>query len=510
MSANRAVSHGLDLAAYEVWFVAGSQPLYGPEAIETVAEHALEVAAALDASGSVPVRVVARPVVTDPASIRALCQEANANPACIGLIVWMHTFSPAKMWIAGLGALQRPLLHLHTQYHRAIPWDTIDMDFMNLNQAAHGDREFGFIAARMRLERKVVVGHWSEIEVQERIGAWSRAACAKRDWETGRIARFGDNMREVAVTEGDKVEAQRRLGFSVNTFGVGDLVAIVDDVPETEVDELIATYSDEYEIAPSLCPGAERAASLRDGARIEIGLRRFLHDGGFSAFTTTFEDLHGLRQLPGLGVQRLMRDGYGFGAEGDWKTASMVRAMKVMSSGLPGGVSFMEDYTYHLADDGDLSLGAHMLEVCESIAGSRPRLEVHPLSIGGKDDPVRLVFDAHPGQAVLASIVDMGQRMRMVATVVDVLTPSQPLPRLPVARALWRPRPDLKTNAAAWIYAGGSHHTSFGYPVTPEHLADFAAMSGLEFLLIDETTSIDRFRDQLRWNDLYYLLARGL
>ena len=326
----------------------------------------------------------------------------------------MHTFSPAKMWIAGLDVLQRPLLHLHTQYHRAIPWDTIDMDFMNLNQAAHGDREFGFIAARMRLERKVVVGHWSESEVQDRIGAWSRAACAKHDWQTGKIARFGDNMREVAVTEGDKVEAQRQLGFSVNTYGVGDLVAVVDDVTEAEVDELVAAYVDEYEVEPVLCPGAERADSLRDGARIEIGLRRFLGDGGFTAFTTTFEDLHGLRQLPGLAVQRLMRDGYGFGAEGDWKTASMVRAMKVMASGLPGGVSFMEDYTYHLDDDGDLNLGAHMLEVCESIAGSRPRLEVHPLSIGGKDDPVRLVFDAHPGPAILASIVDMGQRFRMV------------------------------------------------------------------------------------------------
>jgi L-arabinose isomerase len=510
MTANAVPAPSVDLGAFEVWFVAGSQPLYGPEAIEAVAEHALVVAAALDSSASVPVRVVAKPVVTDSDSIRALCQAANASPTCVGLIVWMHTFSPAKMWIAGLDVLQRPLLHLHTQYHRAIPWDTIDMDFMNLNQAAHGDREFGFIAARMRLQRKVVVGHWSESEVQDRIGAWSRAACAKHDWQTGKIARFGDNMREVAVTEGDKVEAQRQLGFSVNTYGVGDLVAVVDGVTEAEVDDLVAAYVDEYEVESVLCPGGERADSLRDGARIEIGLRRFLGDGGFSAFTTTFEDLHGLRQLPGLAVQRLMRDGYGFGAEGDWKTASMVRAMKVMASGLPGGVSFMEDYTYHLDDDGDLNLGAHMLEVCESIAGSRPRLEVHPLSIGGKDDPVRLVFDAHPGPAILASVVDMGQRFRMVSTMVDVLAPERPLPKLPVARALWHPRPDLKTNAAAWIHAGGSHHTSLGYAVTAEHLADFAAMSGVEFLLIDEHTSLDRFQDQLRWNDLYYLLAKGL
>jgi L-arabinose isomerase len=499
-----------DLGSYEVWFVTGSQHLYGPETIETVGSHATEVAATLDASSSIPVRVVAKPVVTDADGIRAVCLAANAAPECVGVVVWMHTFSPAKMWIAGLEALQRPLLHLHTQYHREIPWDGIDMDFMNLNQAAHGDREFGFIAARMRLERKVVVGHWTDDEVQERLGAWTRAACAKRDWETGRIARFGDNMREVAVTDGDKVEAQRRLGFSVNTYGVGDLAARVAAASDAEVDALIATYVDEYEVAPILLPDAPCAGSLRDGARIEIGLRGFLEDGGFSAFTTTFEDLHGLTQLPGLGVQRLMRDGYGFGAEGDWKTASMVRAMKVMTAGLPGGVSFMEDYTYHLSETGDLNLGAHMLEVCESIAAGRPTLEVHPLSIGGKADPVRLIFDAHPGPAVAAAITDMGQRFRMVATVVDVIAPPQALPRLPVARALWRPRPDLKTNAAAWIYAGGSHHTSLGFAVTPEHLADFAAMSGVEFLLIDETTQLSRFRDELRWNDLYYHLARGL
>jgi L-arabinose isomerase len=499
-----------DLGSFEVWFVTGSQHLYGPETLETVARQASEMVAALDASASIPVRVIARPVVTDADGIRTVLQEANATPRCVGVIAWMHTFSPAKMWIAGLTTLQRPLLHLHTQYHREIPWDGIDMDFMNLNQAAHGDREFGFIAARMRLERRVVVGHWTDPEVHGEIGTWARAACAKRDWETGRIARFGDNMRDVAVTEGDKVEAQRRLGFSVNTFGVGDLAAAVDSASDAEVDALVAQYLDEYDVAPILLPGAPCADSLRDGARIELGLRSFLAGGGYSAFTTTFEDLHGLTQLPGLAVQRLMRDGYGFGAEGDWKTASMVRAMKVMTAGLPGGVSFMEDYTYHLGDDGDLSLGAHMLEVCESIAGGRPSLEVHPLSIGGKADPVRLVFDAHPGTAVVAAISDLGQRFRMVATVVDVVAPTHALPRLPVARALWRPRPDLKTNAAAWIHAGGSHHTSLGYAVTPEGLADFAAMSGIEFLLIDESTQLDHFRDELRWNVLYYLLARGL
>jgi L-arabinose isomerase len=500
----------LDLAASELWFVTGSQHLYGPETLARVAGHSASIAAALDASPVIPVRVVPKPVLTGADGIRALVGEANADPACVGLIAWMHTFSPAKMWIAGLDLLAKPFLHLHTQYDREIPWAEIDMDFMNLNQSAHGDREFGFIAARMRLERKVVVGHWSDAAVLAQVGAWSRAACAKADWQRGRIARFGDNMRDVAVTEGDKVEAERRLGFGVNTWGVGDLVRVVDEATDAEVDELIGRYQDEYHVAAELRPGGDRAASLRDGARIEIGLRRFLEDGGFIAFTDTFEDLHGLAQLPGLAVQRLMADGYGFGAEGDWKTAAMVRAMKVMSAGLPGGTSFMEDYTYHLTGEGDLILGAHMLEVCPSIAGDRPRLEVHPLSIGGKADPVRLVFDAHPGPAVAACITDMGQRFRMVAAVVDVVPAEQPLPKLPVARAVWRPRPDLRTNAAAWIYAGGSHHTSLGFAVSAEQLRDFAAMSGVEFLVIDEDTTLDGFRDQLRWNDLYWLLARGL
>jgi L-arabinose isomerase len=499
-----------NLNEFEVWFVTGSQHLYGPETLATVAEHSARIAAALDDAAAIPVRVVTKPVLTGPDGILALIDEANAAPDCIGLITWMHTFSPAKMWVHGLEALRKPFLHLHTQYNREIPWAEIDMDFMNLNQAAHGDREFGFMAARLRIERKVVVGHWGDEGVQESIGVWTRAACARRDWETGKIARFGDNMREVAVTEGDKVEAQRRLGFSTNTYGVGDLVALVNEASDAEIDQLIRTYMDEYAVVPELRPGGARADSLREGARIEIGLRRFLEAGSFMAFTDTFEDLHGLAQLPGLAVQRLMRDGYGFGGEGDWKTAAMVRAMKVMASGLEGGVSFMEDYTYHLSPDGDLILGAHMLEVCESIAAGRPRLEVHPLGIGGKDDPVRLVFDAHPGAAVAASVVDMGQRFRMVVTVVDVVPPEQPLPRLPVARAVWRPRPDLATNAAAWIHAGGSHHTSLGYAVTAEHLRDFAAMCGVEIVVIDEDTRIDMLRDQLRWNDLYYLLARGL
>jgi len=500
----------LNLNGYEVWFVTGSQHLYGPRTLETVAHHATAIAGAIGDSAAVPVRVVAKPVLTGAEGILALVDEANASPACVGLITWMHTFSPAKMWIAGLEALRKPFLHLHTQFNREIPWADIDMDFMNLNQAAHGDREFGFIAARLRLERPVVVGHWADAAVQERIGTWTRAACARRDWETARIARFGENMREVAVTEGDKVEAQRRLGFSVNGYGVGDLVAAADEASDADIDRMVETYLDEYDVAAELRPGGDRAGSLRDGARIELGLRRFLAEGGFAAFTTTFEDLHGLTQLPGLAVQRLMRDGYGFGAEGDWKTAAMVRAMKVMASGLEGGVSFMEDYTYHLSPAGDFILGAHMLEVCPSIAVGKPRVEVHPLSIGGKADPVRLVFDAHPGAAVAAAVTDMGDRFRMVASVVDVIAPLEPLPKLPVARALWKPRPDLATNAAAWILAGGSHHTSLGYAVTTEHLSDFAGMAGVEFLAIDADTRLDAFRDRLHWNDLYYHLARGL
>jgi len=428
------------------------------------------------------------------------------------LITWMHTFSPAKMWIAGPSLLKKPFLHLHTQYSREIPWSTIDMDFMNLNQSAHGDREFGFIGSRLRLDRKVVVGHWGDGGVQCEIGTWVRAACAWADWQGARVARFGDNMRDVAVTEGDKVEAQIRLGYDVYGYGVGDLVKAVNDASDADVKKMTQAYLDEYEVVTALQPGGEKHASLVEGARIEVGMRNFLSTGNFKAFTTTFEDLHGLPQLPGLAVQRLMRDGYGFGAEGDWKTSALVRAMKVMSEGLKGGVSFMEDYTYHFSADGDKVLGAHMLEICESIAApsGKPKLEILPLSIGGKADPVRLIFDANTGPAIGASIMDMGQRFRIVANVVDVVPTDEPLPNLPVARALWLPRPSLKVAAATWIYAGGAHHTSFSYAVTADHLRDFAEMAGVEFLLIDETTRVDEFKEKLRWNDLYYHLNKGL
>jgi L-arabinose isomerase len=500
----------IDLKQYEVWFVTGSQHLYGPKTLESVAEHSREIAGFLNDSVRIPVKVVFKPVLTTPEDIRNLCQEANSVGNCVGLITWMHTFSPAKMWIAGLNLLKKPFLHLHTQYNCEIPWPDIDMDYMNLNQSAHGDREFGFIGSRLRLNRKVVVGHWQDEEVQAEIGTWTRAACAWADWQGAKIARFGDNMRDVAVTEGDKVEAQIRFGYDVYGYGVGDLVCAVNNATDGDVQQMAEAYLDEYDVVPALQPQGERYKSLLAGARIEVGMRNFLEGGSFKAFTTTFEDLHGLAQLPGLAVQRLMRDGYGFGAEGDWKTSMLVRAMKVMSTGVKGGVSFMEDYTYHFSASGDKVLGAHMLEICESIAATRPKLEILPLSIGGKADPVRLIFDANTGPAIGASIVDMGRRFRLVANVVDVVPTDAPLPKLPVARAFWSPRPSLKIAAAAWIYAGGAHHTSFSYSVTAEHLCDFADMAGLEFLLIDENTKLEEFKKELRWNDLYYQLSRCL
>lgn len=500
----------IDLSAYEVWFLTGSQHLYGPETLEQVAAHSREIAAALDAAPAIPTRVVFKPVLTTPEQIHGLCLEANATPSCVGVVAWMHTFSPAKNWIAGLTALKKPLAHLHTQYNRDIPWADIDMDFMNLNQAAHGDREFGFMASRLRLNRKVVVGHWSDAEVQERLGVWSRVACTWADMQGMRVARFGDNMRSVAVTEGDKVEAQMRLGYQVYGYGIGDLVAQVNAATDRDISAMIDAYEAEYDIAPDLRRGGARHDSVREAARIEVGLRRFLKAGEFKAFTTTFEDLHGLTQLPGLSVQRLMRDGFGFGAEGDWKTAALLRASKVMAAGLMGGTSFMEDYTYHLDPAGMRVLGAHMLEICPSIASDKPSLQVHPLGIGGKADPARLVFDTPPGPAINASLVDMGNRFRLIVNDVDVIAPDQPMPKLPVARALWIPQPDLKLGAAAWIYAGGAHHTVFSQSLTAEYMADFAEIAGIEFVRIDSSTTLHAFKNELRWNEMYFALAKGL
>lgn len=488
----------------EVWFVVGSQHLYGPEALEQVAADAGEIAAALNGSEQIPVNVVFRPVVKTPEEIRAVCIEANSTPNCIGIMAWMHTFSPAKMWIAGLTQLSKPLLQFHTQFGRDIPWSTIDMDFMNLHQTAHGGREFGFIGARLRLPRKVVVGHWQDPEALASIDVWARAAAAWHDAQGARFARFGDNMREVAVTEGDKVSAQIQFGYSVNGYGLGDLVEHVNAATDAQIDALIDEYESAYTVTQTLTAQGAQRDSLRDAAAIEIGLRSLLAHGGFKGFTTTFENLHGLKQLPGLAPQRLMADGFGFGAEGDWKTAALVRAMKVMAKGLDGGTSFMEDYTYHFSPEGMKVLGAHMLEICPSIAKGKPSLEIHPLGIGGKADPVRLVFDTPAGPGLNASIVDLGDRFRLLVNTVDAVEPEAPLPKLPVARVLWTPQPNLKVAAAAWILAGGAHHTGFSQALTVEHLQDFAEMAGIEFLVIDNKTELFDFKKELRWNDLYY------
>jgi L-arabinose isomerase len=495
-----------DLKRFEVWFATGSQHLYGEETLGKVAGHSKEIVRGLSRSPKIPVRVEFKPVLTSPDSIYKLCQDANSAPDCIGVIFWMHTFSPAKMWIAGLKALQKPFVHLHTQFNRDLPWDQIDMDFMNLNQSAHGDREFGFICTRMQKSRKVIVGHWQDESVHEKLGVWMRAACARYDAQKGKIARFGDNMRDVAVTEGDKVEAQMKLGYSVNGFGVGDLVASIDQVSDWETDNLVKEYEGRYTVSKVLRKGGEKHQSLREAAKVEIGLRAFLKNGNFIGFTDTFEDLSGLIQLPGLPVQRLMADGYGFGAEGDWKTAALVRAMKVMSSGLKGGTSFMEDYTYHLnsTKGGMKVLGAHMLEVCESIADGKPALEIAPLSIGGKADPPRLIFNAPAGSAIAVTMIDLGNRFRIIANEVTVVKPDKPLRKLPTACAVWIPKPNLTVAAHAWILAGGGHHTSFSQAVRSEHVEDFAEMNDLEYLSIDGNTDIRAFKNELHWNDPYY------
>lgn len=496
-----------DYARLEVWFITGSQDLYGEEVLARVADDSGQIVDGLNASGALPVGVVFKPVLTTPAAISMTLAEADASPNCIGLVTWMHTFSPAKMWIAGLTRLHKPFCHLHTQFHRDIPWASIDMDYMNQHQSAHGGREFGFICSRLRRNRKVVVGHWQEAGVRSSLAVWMRAAAAWHDAQGMRIARIGDNMRQVAVTEGDKVEAERVLGYTVDGFGVGDVLQFIDAVADKDIATLSAEYEETYAMDAALRPGGGRHQSVREAARIELGLRAFLEDGGFKAYTDTFENLHGLRQLPGIASQRLMASGYGFGAEGDWKHAALVRSMKVMASGLPGGTSFMEDYTYHLDPSGQRVLGAHMLEICPSLAASRPRCDVLPLGIGGKEDPVRLIFDCATGPALNASLVDMGNRFRLVLNAVDVVPATHDLPKLPVARALWVPQPDLATAAAAWIYAGGAHHTGFSAALTSEHLQDYADMAGIECLHIDAETTLRQFRNELRWNDVSYHLA---
>jgi L-arabinose isomerase len=494
-----------NLKNLEIWFITGSQHLYGPQTLKQVAADSAKIAASLDKSPKISQKIVFKPVLTTPDAITDICSEANASGKCIGLIAWMHTFSPAKMWIRGLSILNKPLLHFHTQLNRDIPWETIDMDFMNLNQSAHGDREFGFIGARMRLSRKIVVGHYQDSEAVERIAVWVKAAAAYNDAFNMKVARFGDNMRDVAVTEGNKVSAQMKMGYSVYGYGIGDLVKEVNKVSPAAVRKLLSEYGSEYKMTKAVA----NSETLKEAARIEIGMETFLKAGNFKAFTTTFEDLCGLKQLPGLAVQRLMAKGYGFGAEGDWKTAALVRSMKIMANGLKGGTSFMEDYTYHFDPKEMRVLGAHMLEVCPSIALGKPSVEVHQLSIGGKEDPARLVFKTTPGKGINVSVIDLGNRFRMIVNEVEVVK-CPDMPKLPVASVLWKPMPDLKTGAAAWIMAGGAHHTGFSTAIDKEYLADFADMLGVEYVLIDANCNLDSFRNELKWNEMYYHLAHGI
>ncbi|TDE18178.1 L-arabinose isomerase [Dyadobacter psychrotolerans] len=494
----------LDLKQLEIWFVTGSQHLYGEETLKQVDEHSKIISGHLDQSASIPVRVIFKPVVKTPDEIYNIIQEANVAKNCIGIIAWMHTFSPAKMWIRGLQVLQKPLLHLHTQYNRDIPWSEIDMDFMNLNQSAHGDREFGFIMTRMRLNRKVIVGHWQQESLLKSVGDWARVAAAKFDMNGAKFARFGDNMRQVAVTEGDKVAAEMKFGFSVNTYAVGDLVEVINSVYDSEINTLVEEYQSSYQLAETLFKGGERHGSLRDAARIELGMKQFLEEGNFKGYTNTFEDLYGMKQLPGIASQRLMAAGYGYAGEGDWKTSAMVRALKVMGSGLAGGNSFMEDYTYHFQPDNNLVLGSHMLEICPSIASGKPSCEIHPLGIGGKEDPVRLVFNSASGPAINVSLIDMGNRFRLLVNEVEAVEAVEKLPKLPVARVLWKPAPDMQTACAAWIYAGGAHHTVYSQNLTTEHIETFAEMMDVELVVIDKDTKLRQLKNELRWSEGYF------
>ena len=494
----------IDIAKKEIWFVTGSQHLYGEETLRQVASNSQQIVKGLNASSHIPVSIVFKPTVKTPDEITNVCQEANAEKNCIGIITWMHTFSPAKMWIRGLSILNKPICHLHTQFNAEIPWATIDMDFMNLNQSAHGDREFGFIMSRMRIKRKIVVGHWESESVHKKIGNWSRVVLGWDELQNLKVARIGDNMREVAVTEGDKVEAQIRFGFSVNGYDSSDIIKHLDKVTDKELNDLLAVYETSYRLTPSLLKGGAQRQSLVDAAKIELGLRAFLEEGGFKAFTDTFENLGNLKQLPGIATQRLMADGYGFGGEGDWKTAAMVRALKVMNYGLEGGTSFMEDYTYHFTPEKSFVLGSHMLEICPSISDGKPSCEVHPLGIGGKEDPARLVFNVGSGKAINVSLVDVGNRFRLLVNEVEAIKPMADLPKLPVARVLWDAKPNLEVAATAWILAGGAHHTVYSQAITTEFMEDFADIAGIELLVIDDKTSIRDFKDKINANEAYY------
>lgn len=494
----------MNLKPYSFWFVTGSQHLYGPETLEQVAEHSRIVVEQFNKDAVFSHKIEFKPIVKSSDEIQNLILDANRDDNCAGIITWMHTFSPAKMWIRGLSQLQKPLLHFHTQFNRDIPWDTMDMDFMNLNQSAHGDREYGHIGARLGVARKVVVGHWEDGEVREDIAGWMRTAVAFLESRQLKVARFGDNMREVAVTEGDKVEAQIKLGWSINGYGIGDLADVLKDVTDAEAAALLKEYAEQYNITQAgLSDGAVRD-SIAYQAKLEIAMKRFLEQGGFGAFTTTFEDLHGLKQLPGLAVQRLMEAGYGFAGEGDWKTAALTRVLKVLADNKR--TSFMEDYTYHFEPGNNMILGSHMLEVCPTIAATRPSIEVHPLGIGGKEDPARIVFNGQEGPAVAASLVDLGHRFRLLVNEVDCVKVEKELPKLPVARVLWKPQPSLRESAEAWILAGGAHHTVLSYVVTTDNLLDFAELTGIEAVVIDKDTSVRQFKNELLWSDTAYRL----
>ncbi|MDD2381063.1 MAG: L-arabinose isomerase [Mariniphaga sp.] len=495
---------------YEIWFVTGSQHLYGEETLKQVDTNSAEIVKGLNEGKKLPVQVIFTPVVKTPTEILEVCIKASASTNCIGLITWMHTFSPAKMWIGGLKALTKPCMHLHTQFYRDLPWDSIDMDYMNLHQSAHGDREYGYINARMRKNRRVVVGHWQEETVQDQIAVWCRSAIGWADSQGLKVARFGDNMREVAVTEGDKVEAQIKFGWQISAYSPGDLICYMENVTGKEVDRLYEEYESLYQVADNCRPGGVFHNNVRVQARYEMGMKHFLEAGNFKAFTTNFENLTGLDQLPGLASQRLMAAGYGFGAEGDWKQAALLRVVKTISSGLNGGSSFMEDYTYHLDPKNEAVLGAHMLEVCPTIAASKPRLEVHPLGIGGKDAPARLVFESATGNGMNVTLIDMGNRFRFIANTLEVIEPLEQMPKLPVASAFWKTHPTHAKGAAAWIYAGGTHHSAFTLALTPEYIETFADFADVEFVVIDNNTNLDSFKKELRWNEIYYMLANGL
>ncbi|WP_405381076.1 L-arabinose isomerase [Maribacter sp. LLG6340-A2] len=493
----------------EIWFVTGSQDLYGEDTLKQVAKDSQQIVEGLNASGKIPVHIVYKPTVKSPMEITDICLQASSTKNCIGIITWMHTFSPAKMWIKGLSVLNKPLCHLHTQFNAEVPWETIDMDFMNLNQSAHGDREFGHMMTRMRKNRKIVVGHWQTEHVQQKLGNWSRVAMGWDEFQNLKVARIGDNMREVSVTDGDKVEAQLRFGFSVNGYDSSDVVEHINALSQEEVDELVKEYEDSYVLGDKLKTNGAQRQSLIDAAKIELGLRKFLDAGDFKAFTDTFENLGELKQLPGIATQRLMADGYGFGGEGDWKTSALLRALKVMASGMEGGTSFMEDYTYHFTPQKAYVMGSHMLEICPSIAAAKPSCEIHPLGIGGKEDPVRLVFNSPAGPAINVSLVDLGNRFRLVVNEVDAVEPMGKLPNLPVARVLWDAKPNLEVAATAWILAGGAHHTVYSQALTTEFMEDFADMAGIELVVIDKDTTIREFKNQLNANEAYYHLFKN-